>query len=319
MPITLGINIHTRPRGAQDQYAYASPEQLVGYAKALGFTSLRVDSGPSATVAESPSQLDRLSSIMRAAKDAGLTVQVVFTLPFGTSRTDGGAFPDTAAGRYAQGFSLVSDALLSMPYMPIGIEIENEVPIKAGMLYTQGQVTTEYDTPIFNAWADLMRGEYDAIRRAAPGVPIIVGTTNRNYAFIPWIVSKGVNPDIVGYHLYERTGQDLANWQIRSNEPTPIVMPSWHAAMQSYGKPITVNELNGHQDEPLGLIGPAGVKSLADVLASPAPVQSVYIYELFEFAASRHGVCDTYGGALVRKPAFAPLLNAVAPRANGQV
>jgi hypothetical protein len=319
MPITVGMNVHTRPRGAQDQYAFVSAEKIIEEVVKLGCTSIRVDTGPSSTTVETPSQLDRLSRMMLAARDANVTVQVCFTLPFGINRTDGGAFPDTPAGRYAQGYSLVTDALLSMPYMPIGIEIENEVPIKAGMLYTAGQLVTEYNTPVFEAWADLMRGEYDAIRRRAPGVPIIVGTTNRNYAFIPWIISRGVNPDVVGYHMYQRTGQDLASWQIRTNEPTPILSPNWHAAMMAYGKPISVNELNGHQDEPLSRIGVAGAKTLADVIASPAPIQSIYIYELFEFFDSKHGVGDTYAGQFVRKGAFAPLLNALAPRASGAI
>lgn len=319
MPTPIGINIHTRPSSAEDEYADYAPEQIIDWVKDLGFNSIRVDTGPSSAGTETPSQLARLSSIMTAARAADVTVQVCVTLPFGSNRTDNGAFPDTPSGRYTQGYSLVTDMLFSMPYMPIAIEIENEVPIKAGMLYTAGQTVTEYETPIFNAWADLMRGEYDAIRRAALSVPIIVGTTNRNYAFIPWIISKGVNPDIVGYHMYQRTGQDLANWQIRSNEPTPILSPNWHQAMIAYGKPITVNELNGHQDEPLTTIGAAGAKTLADVLASPAPIQSIYIYELFEFFASRHGVAEAHAGKLIRKAAFKPLLNAVALRAGGVV
>lgn len=311
MPITLGINIHTRPRGRSDSYAHVGPARCVELAKSLGFTAVRVDCGPSATVVESPSQTDRLIDVLLAARAAGVAVQVVFTLPYGSNPTDGGAFSDTPTGRYAQGRSLVTDTLLALPYMPIAIEIENEVPIKAGMLYTQGQTVAEYETPAFNAWADLMRGEYDAIRTVAPKTKIIVGTTNRNYAFIQWIMGKGVNPDIVGYHLYQRAGDNLANWQIRANEPAPILMPNWHTAMLSYGKPISVNEVNGHQDGSPNVVGTSGAKSLRDVLASPAPIESAYVYELFESDASNHGVCEPYGDGFFRKPSAMPLLAVV--------
>lgn len=302
MAITIGVNIHTRARNRIDSYAWVGAQRAIDLAKSLGFTAVRVDCGPSATNNESPSQVDRLIDVMTAARSAGMKVQVVFTLPFGSNRTDGGAFPDTVAGRYSQGRTLVTDALLALPYMPDAIEVENEVPIKAGMLYTAGQTLVEYDTPIFNAWADLMRGEYDAIRTVAPKAKIIVGTTNRNYAFIPWMLAKGVNPDIVGYHLYPRTGQDLATWQGGGD---------WHAAMRAYNKPITINELNGHQDGTPVEVGITGAKALRDVLASTAPIESVYVYELFESDQSNHGICEPYGDGFIRKPSQLPLLSVV--------
>jgi hypothetical protein len=302
MPITIGVNLHTRPRDRIDAYAWVSPRRCVDLAKSLGFTALRVDCGPSARRVESPSALDRLIAVMTAAADAQLQVQIVFTLPYGSNPTDSGAFADTPLGRYTQGKTLMTDTLLALPYAPAAIELENEVPIKAGMLYTQGQTLVEYDTPAFNAWADLMKGEYDAVRTVLPRTKIIVGTTNRNYAFIPWIAGKGINPDIVGYHLYERAGADLATWQGGGD---------WHAAMRAYGKPITVNELNGHQDGTAAEVGVTGAKSLRDVLTSSAPIESIHLYELFESDGSNHGLCDPYSDGFVRKPTALPLLSMI--------
>ncbi len=302
MPITIGINIHTRPRNKLDAYAWVSPQRQIELAKSLGFKAVRVDCGPSLTRVESPGPVDRLIDVLTAARGAGIEVQIVFTLPYGSNPTDGGAFADTPLGRYTQGRQLMTDALLALPYVPAEIEIENEVCIKAGMVYTDGQNVTEYDTPVFTAWADLMKGEYDAIRTVAPKSRIIVGATNRNYAFVPWLIARGINPDIVGYHLYERAGADLATWQGGGN---------WHQAMIAYNKPITVNELNGHQDGSQAAVGTSGAKSLADVLASPAPIESVYVYELFEADLSNHGCVDCYGDGFIRKPYMMPLLSMI--------
>jgi len=311
----LGINIHTRPRSRLDTYAMVGPQRCVELARSLGFTTIRVACGPSATRVESPTQIDRLVVIMNAAKAAGLGVQVVFLLPYGSNATDGGAFPDTPEGRYQQGRTLVTQAMLAMPYMPEAIEIENEVTTGPRMLYYQGQTAAEYDTPVFNAWVDLMRGEYDAIRLISPRTPIIVGTMNRNYGWIPFLEQRGIDMDIVGYHLYERLGANLATHQIRSDEPPNPIFPDLRDALKSYGKPITINEFNGYQepDNP-AQVGATGLKTLQDILAMPAlgvPVQSAYVYEMFEVDGSRHGIYQVYNGGFEPRPQWSGMLELI--------
>jgi len=311
----LGINIHTRQRGRDDKYAQMGPQRCVDLAKSLGFTSIRVACGHSATRVESPTQIDRLVVMMNAAKAAGLSVQIVFLLPYTSNRTDGGAFPDTPAGRYQQGRQLVTEVLLALPYMPEAIEIENEVTNACGMLYTEGQTLAEYNTAAFNGYADLMLGEYDAIRLIAPKTKIIVGTMNRNYAFIPWIMQKGINPDIVGYHLYERLGADLTRWQQRADEPPGAIFPNLLDALRSYGKPITINEFNGYQEpNNPAQVGATGLKTLQDILAMPAanvPVESAYCYELFESDNSRHGIYNIYNNGFEARKEWAGMLELI--------
>jgi len=305
----IGVNIHSKPWGYNDPYVWNGAPSIIDAAHSMGFEAVRLDIGPSSTYTTFPNPLQRVQTFMGLCRDRGLQVQLVFTLPFKSNRTNDGAFPDTAAGRYQQGFSLVRDTLQALPYTPAEIEIENEIPIACGIPWNAGQTMAEYDRAYpntgnftFTEWSQVMRGEYDAIRQFAPTAKIILGTVSRNYAFIPWMRARGIDPDIVGFHIYFRPGNEesLDDWQGGG---------SWHRQVLAYGKPVTVNELNGNPGSGSAM-AQWGTKAMREVVASPVPVQSVFVYELLDSAhEGGFGLCNLVPtGGYVGKPVVSEFL-----------
>jgi hypothetical protein len=300
--VTHGINVHAKPWGYNDPYVWNGAPAIIDAVQALGFTAIRLDIGPSSAYTTIPNALQRTQVLMGLCRDRGIKVQLVFTLPFKSNRTNDGAFPDTPAGRYQQGLVLVRDTLLALPYTPHEIEIENEIPIACGIPWNAGQTVSEYNQTYANPgnftfaeWAQVMKGEYDAIRAHAPTAKIILGTVSRNYAFIPWLRTQGMEPDIVGFHIYFRAGNEesLSNWQGGG---------SWHTQVMAYNKPLTINEINGNPGSGQPAMAQWATKAMDEVLASPAPVESVYVYELLDSAhEGGFGMGTLPEGGFVRK------------------
>jgi len=276
--IERGINIHSIAWGnATNPYQWNNIPTIIDAVKRLGYTALRVEYANSSNNTSSPDPLTRMQIIMGLCRDRGIKVQPTILFPYNVSPTDYGTYPNTPVGRYNQGFNITRTLLQAVPYPIEELEIENEVSPKTGMLWYQGLDLSEYNTPAFDGLADVMKGSYDAIRMYSPTTRIIVGVTNSNYAFIPFMQSKGIDPDIVGHHIYFRdTGNEetLKTWQNG---------PDWHKEMLKYGKPITINETNGNANR-LTQAQTAiwGAKVIEEIMSSPVPVESIYTYELLD-------------------------------------
>jgi hypothetical protein len=279
-----GVNIHSKPWGTPDPYVWNNAPAVINAVATLGFNAIRMDAGGSmVNTTERPNPIERLKTVIALCKDRDIYTQVVITLPFNGNRTDKGTFPDTAQGRYDQGYTLVKNIIEAVPTIIPEIEIENEVTQKVGMLWKNGKTLAEYNTTALNEWAELMKGEYDAIRKYSPTTKIIVGSLNNNYKYIPWLKTKGIDPDIIGYHLYFEPGSNsnLSDWQFGG---------SWHDEMLRYGKPITINEINGHPNS--GATSVWGKDGLEQLRESPVPIHSIYVYELLDSAVEPgFGLC----------------------------
>lgn len=271
-----GVNVHHKPYGdSNTNYLWSTAPLSVDVAASCGFGAVRVDASNYTVDTTLPNRVSRTATYLSLCKDRKLKTQMAYISPFKFSRTDFGAFADSAAGRYSMGYTLLRQLLLACPVKPDYIELENEVTLQLGMLWNQGQNVSDYNTTAFNEYADIMLGELAAAREVAPNAKVICGTVQGNYGFIPWLLSKGISMDIAGYHAYMRPIDSLENW-FTLGKPLRKVF-------QDFGLPVSVNEINGNVSLGQPTTGTEG-KRLLDAIVQWPEVESVFAYELFDSA-----------------------------------
>lgn len=276
--VLRGVNVHQKmPINNDPSYYFSIWPLVIDAAWTLGFRALRCDFGLVTVDTQVPTVTQRADMISGFCRDRGMKLTAVFITPFlRTSRTDGGAYPDTAQGRYDMGFNLTQSKLQGMSVKPDYVELDNEVTLTVtpAMPYNQGQTVGEYNVTKFLEIADVLKGQYDAVRANAPKAKIICGTVNSNFGYIPWLISKGINMDVAGFHVYYQAGDDPANWQGFVGSALQNVFTNW-------GKPVSVNEMNGL---PSGNTAAQQTQAIrcANDMKNYANVESIYAYELFE-------------------------------------
>jgi hypothetical protein len=188
-----GVNVHQKmPVNNDPNYYFSIWPLVIDAAWTLGFRALRCDFYPATVDTQVPTDTQRANMIAGFCRDRGMKLTAVMITPFlRTSRTDGGNFPDNATGRYNMGFNLTQAKLQGMTVKPDYVELDNEITISVSpaMQYYEGTSIGEYDVTKFNEIADVLKGQYDAVRTNAPNAKIIVGTLGSYFAFVPWLFS----------------------------------------------------------------------------------------------------------------------------------
>ena len=271
-----GVNTHHKPYGdTNTNYLWSVAPLSVDAAASCGFGAIRFDASNYTVDATLPNRVARTATYLGLCRDRKLKTQMVYISPFKFNRTDSGAFADSAAGRYSMGYTLLKALLLACPVKPDYIELENEITINLGMLWNQGQVVSDYNTTAFNEYVDLLQGELAAVREVAPAAKVICGTVQGNYAFIPWLKSKGISMDIAGYHAYMRPIDFTDNWFTLGKKLRTV--------FQEFGLPVSLNEINGNVSLGQPTMASEG-KRLLDAVVTWPEVESVFAYELFDTA-----------------------------------
>jgi hypothetical protein len=303
-----GVNVHQKmPVNNDPNYYFSIWPLVIDAAWTLGFRALRCDfslgTGPDTQV---PTNLKRANMIAGFCRDRGMKLTAVLITPFlRTSRTDGGNFPDNATGRYNMGFNLTQTFLQGMIIKPDYIELDNEITINVNpiMTYNQGGNISEYNVTKFNEIADVLKGQYDAVRANAPNTKIIVGTLGSNFAFIPWLISKGIDMDVAGYHAYFNPSLNPLSWQ-DSNQNLSDVFYSWN-------KPVTINEFNGFPGDNSVQQAAQALRAY-NVFSNIPLVESLYVYELFESAGSPgYSIATQSGNTWSIKPNSQSFINKI--------
>jgi hypothetical protein len=179
-------------------------------------------------------------------------------------------------------------------------ELLNEVQLAPQVLaetnvYNIGWDTSAYEgKPCVASFAATLRGMSRAIRdiRNQSGLPLrrILGIVGRDYGFLSFMQQKGVEFDVIGFHVYPKYDYPsmLSDPWFGTGGP--------YAQLAKFGKPIHVNEFNcgeisqaGYEDTPGRPLTEQCLKAvrkhltdLINVDPAVANIESVYMYELVD-------------------------------------
>lgn len=192
------------------------PEPVFRVMKERGFTVFRI--GVNLTKDTEQTEAPMLENVARLAKTYGIKLQAVFGFPFRWGdRTDGGRYP--AGDRdalYQQGYNRTYDFVRQFKNEIDQWELENEINLVARdkdnkRLFGSGTTAAEFEMPIMEDWAAVLRGASDAIDRINQenGLHLkkILNTTSTMFGFLDFMESRGVRYDLISYHYYEVLGQ----------------------------------------------------------------------------------------------------------------
>ncbi len=243
-PTSFGLNGHPFGTGVYPPSAYPQIFQVM---RANGLKRMRVSVGLAYDT--DPFIAGSLRALVDAAKTYGVQIEPVLQVPFTWGdRTDHGAYPaGDAAALYQQGYNRVLNFVQQFTDIP-DWELENEVNLlvtdSGGTpLFGKGMTAAEFNVPLMQDWASVLRGMSDGIDRinATKGTRLrrIVGTTSSMFGYIDFMVGQGVKVDVLGYHYYEHAGVDPTAYWLANGSTFDLF-----AKLGSYNRPVDVNEVN---------------------------------------------------------------------------
>ncbi|WP_042001630.1 glycosyl hydrolase 53 family protein [Streptomyces sp. AcH 505] len=223
-------------------------EPIFKMMKARGLTQYRV--GVNLTKDTEGVEAPMLKHMVELAKTYGITLRPLFGFGFRWGdRTDAGNYP--AGDRdalYQQGFNRTYAFVDQFKNDIDEWELENEINLAAHdpegkRMFGRGGTAAEYEMPIMEDWAAVLKGASDAIDKINKenGLHLrrTMNTTSTMFGFLDFMAEKGVGYDVISYHYYEVEGQNPhRNWNGR-NPPFDLFKK-----LASYHKPIVFNEVN---------------------------------------------------------------------------
>lgn len=244
--VQIGIGGH--PMFSGSPYASISDDSVFSLLQSKGLKRYRFDAFlTDDTVTSTPA---RMQTLIAAGIKYGIQLEPVLALPFAFGdRTDNGKYPaGDSAAIYSQGYNrayaFISQYGVSIQDWELGNEINLLAKDSSGnSLFGKGWTATEFDLPVINDWASLLKGISDAVDQVntEKGLKLrrVVGTTSTMFGFLDFMTSKGIKIDVISYHYYEHLGVDPTNYW-------GGVQPNFNlfTKLGSYSLPIYVNEIN---------------------------------------------------------------------------
>jgi hypothetical protein len=193
-----------------------------------------------------PYEVAMVTMMVKQAKLHGITLKPVLMVPFQWGdRTDCGKYPKgDAQALYSQGYNRTYAFVSKFKTDITDWELGNEINLLAknasgARLYGQGWTASEFNTPLLNDWAYVLRGMSDAIDKVNSENKLklrkTLNTTSTMLGFLDFMKSKGVNYDVISYHYYEKLGTDPNYYWGYFN---------LFYKLSQYKKPIQINEVN---------------------------------------------------------------------------
>ncbi len=288
------------PAYGTDGPAYRDPvimAKAFGRMKQFGLTRYRFDANLAADT--DPYEADLVRSMLVSAKPYGVSLAPIIQVPFQWGdRTDAGKYPKgDADALYQQGFNrtyaFVKQFGGSITDWELGNELNLRVVKNGSPLFGWGWTAAEFDTPLMSDWAQVLKGESDAIdklnRENGWHLRKVLNTTSTMFGFLDYIAGKGVGFDVISYHYYE-TGATNPSAYWGGSRPTFNLF----VKLASYGKPVQVNEVNcaeiyqpAFENERHKPVTEACYASLHKILSyldgqKVANIEAVNIYELVD-------------------------------------
>jgi len=268
-----------------------------------GLTQYRVQA--SLTRDTDPYEVQMFKDMVKLAKAYGITLKPLIVVPFGWGdRTDAGKYP--AGDRnalYQQGFTRTYNFVMNFKDDLNDWEMGNELNLLATdaqgkKLFGRGWTAAEFDTPVMNDWAAVLKGMSDAIdkinRDNGLHLRRTLNTTSTMFGFLDFMASKGVGFDVISYHYYEKLG-------INPHQAWGGTRPSYDLfkTLASYRRPVVFNEVNCSEIYQADYENEAGkpktetcYRSLNNILThlnnqKDLSIESVCVYELLDEPAKK--------------------------------
>lgn len=280
------------------------PKQVFQLINGYGFTEYRFDAN--FTKDSEKRTIDGMARMVRHSRIYGVSLKPIIQVPFAyNDRTDAGRYRrGEAADLYAQGFYRATSLVSAFPSIldwELGNELNLLVRDASGKpLYGRGWTAAEFDTAKMTEWCHVLRGMTDAIDRLAEksGVRFrkTLNTTSTNFGFLDFAKNNGVEFSKISYHYYERLGTNPHKYWGKFD---------LFEKLDSYGLPVTVNELNAAEiyDTPYDDV--AANKSLREIIhyfndGTFKNLESVLFYTLFDYRTrkvpeNRFGLLEEIG------------------------
>ena len=193
-----------------------------------------------------PYEVNMVTMMVRQAKAHGIVLKPVLEVPFQWGdRTDSGKYPKgDAQALYSQGYNRVYNFVKTFRNDITDYELGNELNLlvkgaNGAPLFGKGFTAAEFDTPAMNDWAQVLRGESDAIDKVnqenGTHIRKVLNTTSTMFGFLNFMTSKGVKFDVISYHYYEHLGTDPNFYWGYFN---------LFYELSRFNKPVQFNEIN---------------------------------------------------------------------------
>ncbi|SAK77513.1 hypothetical protein AWB80_04645 [Caballeronia pedi] len=299
--IFYGMNGHINLTGP---YQTSTPEQQLAQVKDLGLTLYRND-------VSSVAGAQKLASVAQMMAKSGVTVYPVILQSL--------VFSDENSA-YQASYTLAQQIVGVQRYAYY--EVTNELAPQCLVGWVDGVRSTDYKNDCFQQARGIIRGLIAGIKSVDPvGKIIIGGNTWMHYAF-DVMLANGTQPDgtsghpavtwdITAWHWYSEQG-DIRNACGGTGCYNVI------GTLQSFGKPIWINEVGMRPDFP-GTPDQAATymaNNMMGALLAIAPqynIQSLQVYELYDDPPTGQG---PYGimlnDGVTKKPTYAAVKNFVA-------
>lgn len=245
-------------------------------------------------------EVSMYQGIVALAKTYGITLKpILYTAFTWGDRTDGGKYPaGDSSALYLQGFFRTYNFVNQFKNDINDWEMANELNLlvrdaNGNRLFGKGWTASEFDTPLMNDWASVLRGMSDAIdlinSESGTHLRRTLNTTSTMFGFLDFMASKNVAFEVISYHYYESAGTNPhVYWG--------GVRPNFDLFQQlaSYGKSVVFNEVNAadiykstYENEAGQPVTEAGFKSLDVALnyfntQTTANIEYVGVYELLD-------------------------------------
>ncbi len=180
-------------------------------------------------------------------------------------------------------------------------ELQNEIALYKNMNVTgtTGQNATDYDTPAARLQAAVLRGmsrAIDDVRRSSGlSIRIILGTNDRRFGFLRYMLEQGVIFDVTGYHIYP------TRYSLPLDEDPWFGQGGPLGQLAKFNKPIHINEFNSGEiyqgapnrpgkayeniaGQPVTELGYSSLYTHLNSLVSQktAKIEAIYFYEIFD-------------------------------------
>jgi hypothetical protein len=273
-------------------------EPIFKIMKARGLTQYRT--GVNLTKDTEGVEAPGLRHMITLAKTYGINLRILIAFGFAWGdRTDGGNYPaGDKTALYNQGFNrtydFVSQFRNDIPEWELGNELNLLARSPDGKkMFGRGWTAAEYEQPIMEDWAVVLKGASDAIDRINKenGLHIrkVLNTTSTMFGFLDFMAARGVGFDVISYHYYEVLGQNPTRAWNGSNPHFNLFKK-----LASYNKHVVFNEVNcgeiykpDYGNKPGDPLTERCLKSLNDTLTAlkeqkDATIDGVMIYEMLD-------------------------------------
>lgn len=255
-----GVNIHTF-----NSSIYASIDTTIAKAKALNFTSLRVDvyvDNNGICTSEA-----KLLELISKAATANMTVYPMLNIDLG----------DVQRGYNAVKVIGTGFAKYNFPIVELGNEMSARQwqapgdPVKRCIQTGDGLLQSDFDVPFMAQIGQCAKGIADGLKAAQPGVKIMLNAQWYSIAFMKYMIETSLVPvDIIAWHFYSNQWGDARDsGKTRIDTLLKTTFPNI---------PIIFNEV-GVNPTSTGVISSAEMADFTDMLTTIRPY-GVFVYQL---------------------------------------